>query len=102
MSPPPPSSNTQLLVEALSHWPRYVADYCVGMIIAVISEPLMTSLLVGSVFLGVLASSVLVALMVFFLVYTVLGTINSIANAIGVGSRSIAQANRMHLPSNNE
>ncbi len=76
------------LAEAFQSLPASLASFVIGILIAVIVDPILLALLFGSVAVG-LKTDVVTAVAVFFLVYVLIRTINTVANAIG----RLAQSN---------
>lgn len=70
------------LALALQELPVNLFSFVVGLLSAMIIDPILMALLFGSVAVG-LQTNAIVAFAVFFLVYVTIRTINTVANAIG-------------------
>lgn len=85
------ASPLDTLRDALGNGPRYLFDFLVGMFGATLQDPGMTALAIGSICLG-LATSALIAVAVFFLLYSVFRNVNYVANAIGNSGMQISRS----------
>jgi len=81
---PQPRSPLTQLAKALEQAPSYFARFTVGMISSVLSDVLMTALLIGAVCLA-FQTTVLIAAAAFFIIYAILGVGSGIALSIGQG-----------------
>ena len=91
LNQPEPSPLTQLDT-AWGQAPSYLARFLVGLVCSVLSDVLMTSLLIGSVFLA-FQTTFLIAAAAFFIIYAILGVGSGIALSIGqAGARRVMQA----------
>lgn len=93
---PSTSAEIKQLLSGLSS--SYFLLWIVSTFTSLLSDPTSTMVGVGVVLLGFLTHSALLAFTVFFLLYAVLRTINSIANAIGFGLQGVGMSLRPVSP----
>jgi hypothetical protein len=75
------------LARAIKEFPQYAFYFIVSLVIAMLTDSVITMLTIGAVCLGKLTDA-LTASTVFAFVYVIIRAINTVANAIGVtGSR---------------
>lgn len=65
-------------------------SFMIALIRAILTDPIVLPLFVGCVVLGLVAHSALLAIAVFFLMYSVQRTVLQLANALGLGLRALA------------
>jgi hypothetical protein len=81
----------QTVLSIFKQFPGYAFDYGFGLVLAIISDITLTSMALGSFFLG-WATTPVVGLAVFFLAHTVLKGVNALNGAIVQQGRLVAQA----------
>src|ERR1035437_7383677 len=77
------------LAHTLEELPRYAFELLITLLTTILSDPIVTSWTIGCVCVA-LVTNTLIALAVFFLLYTVIRTINTVANAIGITGQRLA------------
>jgi predicted MFS family arabinose efflux permease len=95
MSEDTPSA-AELFVRALVQFPKYLVEWTVGLLIAILTDLHITTLAVTGVAVGFAASSVLIGVATFFVVYTLSRILSNVADGIAFGSRSIAASIQQH------
>jgi hypothetical protein len=81
----------QTVLSVFKDFPAYVFNYAFGLVIAIISDITLTSLAVGSTFLG-FATTPWAGLAVFFLVHTFIKIVNALNGAIVQQGRLVASS----------
>jgi hypothetical protein len=89
-------SITELVVRALVRFPKYLLEWTVGLLIAVLTDLHITTLAVTAVVVGFAASSVLIGVAAFFAAYTLSRIASNVADGVVFGSRSVAAAISQH------
>lgn len=79
--PMPPDSPLVMLAKSLERFPAYVVSYLAGMLVGVTSDIVTTSLAIGSVLIGVIAT-VWWGLAVFFLGMALIGLVHTVVGAM--------------------
>jgi small-conductance mechanosensitive channel len=90
------SGAAEALVRALVRFPKYILEWTVGLIVAILSDLHITTLTVTGVAVGFAASSVLVGVAAFFVVYTLSRIISNVADGVVFGTRNVAGAIQLH------
>lgn len=85
----PQASLSSNLVKSLEDLPYFILSFIVGFFIVAITDVIVTSLVLGCMILGILAGP-LIALVVFFLGYTLIRTLNNLGHYIGDSGNNIA------------
>lgn len=84
-------SPLEQLAKVLEGFPSYAVSFVVLLLVAILSDTILTSLTIACVLLAVL-TNVGIAVVAFFGMYVFTRTINTIANAIGVSGQNLTQA----------
>jgi hypothetical protein len=79
------------MLTVFEQFPRFVIGWLVATLRSMMTDPLVFGLTVGSVAFG-LIFGVIAAVALFFLVYTLLNTVNNIARGIGMAGQNVGQA----------
>jgi hypothetical protein len=81
----------QTILSIFKEFPAYAFNYVFGLVLAIISDITLTSMALGSFFLGY-ATTAWAGLAVFFLTHTAIKAINALNGAIVQQGRLVAQA----------
>lgn len=95
MSEEAPSTG-EVFVRTLVRFPKYIVEWTVGLIIAILSDLHITTLAVTGVAVGFAASSVLIGVAAFFVFYTLSRISSNVADGIVFGTRAIGAAVQQH------
>lgn len=98
-APPQPDSNLIHFAKRLEYLPRYILDFFFGLLAAMISDVVTTSILLASVALGLAIGHWWLAVAFFFTLYAFLRIIGMLANAIGSTGVALARAQQAPPPS---
>lgn len=77
------------VAKTLERFPGYIAGFLISTLISTLSDPIVTALTIGSIAIG-FVTNVFIAVGVFFLFYTAMRMILSIATAIGVSGQQLS------------
>lgn len=80
----------QASAAALKGLPKYVFEYTIGLLIAIVTDFHITTLALAGVAVGFARESVLDGVATFFVIYSVLRIVGNLAEAIGLSLRYIA------------
>ena len=94
----PQDSNFVLFAKRLEYVPRYVFDYFFGLLAAIVSDVVISTIALATVALGLATGQWLLAVAFFFTLYAVLRIVSILANAIGSSGQLIAQSMRQPQP----
>lgn len=83
---------TESLVRALIKFPQHFLGYVVGLVVATLDDYTLITLIIVAALTGVLLSSILGGVLVYFGGYFVVRLVGVINNALGFGAQGIAQA----------
>ena len=81
----------QTILSIFTNFPAYAFNYGFGLVLAILSDITLTSMFLGSFFLG-FATTPWIGLAVFFLAHTILKGINALNGAIVQQGRLVAQS----------
>lgn len=88
-----PVSPWENLVRSIVGFPKYALEYTIGLIIAILTDLHITTLAITAVIGGFVFGSVLGAIFLFFIVYTLSRVASNTANAVGSAGNQIAASN---------
>jgi hypothetical protein len=80
----------QSSVAALKGLPKYIFEYTVGLLIAVVTDFHITTLALAGAFVGLARGSVLDGVATFFVIYSLLRIVGNLAEAVGINLRYFA------------
>jgi hypothetical protein len=87
-----PKTLADLFGQTIAHFPKYLTEWTVSLLIVILSETLVTTMAVFSILLAFLLHSVLVGFVAFFGVYTLSRIVYMIADAIRGGAVRLGDA----------
>jgi len=93
MEPTQPSA-WEHLVRSLIGFPKYILEWTLGLIVAVLTDLHITTLAVTGAISGLYFGDVTLGFLLFFFLYTASRVASMVANSIGIGSQEIGQSNR--------
>jgi hypothetical protein len=80
----------QASAAALKGLPKYVFEYTIGLLIAVVTDFHITTLALAGTFVGLARGSVLDGVATFFIIYSLLRIVGNLAEAVGINLRYFA------------
>lgn len=80
----------QASLAAIKGLPKYAFEYTVGLLIAIVTDFIITTLALAGVSVGFATGSALDGVATFFIIYSVLRIIGNLAEAVGLNLRYLA------------
>lgn len=89
-----PDSSFVFFAKRLEYVPRYIVDYFFGLLAAIVSDIIITTIALAAVALGLAIGHWLLVVAFFFTLYALLRIVGILANAIGSSGQMISNALR--------
>jgi hypothetical protein len=90
---PEQQSAWENLVRSVVGFPKYIVEWTVGLIVAILTDLHITTLAITAALGGVYYHNALLGLLLFFVLYSASRVAGVIANSIGFGLQGVAETN---------
>jgi hypothetical protein len=88
-----PPSAWEVLIRAVVGFPKYILEWVIGLVVAILTDLHITTLAVTAILAGFYFSNPLLGVLIFFAIYSISRVASLTSNAVGFGAREIAGAN---------